>query len=267
MPPSPGLAPFVLKYYQIQGMTSPLHPHNGWLLPRPVVMMNFHFEQKIRINSTNYDGQNIPAINVAGGVTKPAQVCHDRGAADVFGVVFRPGCFRHFTRLPQQELTDNLVELREIFGPGADDLADQLYAAQAFTLRTKIMEGFLFGMLEMRNPSAGLSDAVLKEVARQGGNVQVYRLCEKFHLSQKHLDRIFQRQVGVSVKQVARCVRFGQILNKLNASPEPNLPLLAANAGFYDVSHLIKEFNLFTNNNPVAFLREDTRLAVTFTGQ
>jgi AraC-like DNA-binding protein len=68
------------------------------------------------------------------------------------------------------------------------------------------------------------------------------------------LQRRFLRQVGVSPKRLARIVRFHHVCLAWRRDPA-SLARVAADCGYCDESHLVRDFRAFVGEPPASFLR------------
>jgi AraC-like DNA-binding protein len=89
-------------------------------------------------------------------------------------------------------------------------------------------------------------------LAMTGGAVSVRRLAREVGWSHKHLITRFKQQVGVAPKRAARLVRFDRVLRRLHDGPSPWAEL-AAELGYADQAHLVREFREFAGTSPSAF--------------
>jgi methylphosphotriester-DNA--protein-cysteine methyltransferase len=64
----------------------------------------------------------------------------------------------------------------------------------------------------------------------------------------------FKQQVGLPPKTAARLARFGQVWRRLATHPPARWDELAADSGYADQAHLIRDFRQFTGASPAAFL-------------
>ena len=60
----------------------------------------------------------------------------------------------------------------------------------------------------------------------------------------------------MSLKAYARAVRFVGTVTHADAQPEPSWARLAAERGYCDQSHLVREFQAFTGMTPERLFRE-----------
>ena len=82
-------------------------------------------------------------------------------------------------------------------------------------------------------------------------------------LSPRHLTTLFQRELGLSPKRVARLVRFDAGLRRADAGGRAGRPVelaaVAAACGYADQSHLDREFRDHLGTSPTGWLAEEHR--------
>ena len=100
----------------------------------------------------------------------------------------------------------------------------------------------------MRNASA---QVVIRAVAGHGTADVDY----------KHLITRFRQQVGLPPKTVARLIRFGRVLRSLNRGRP--WERIAADSGYADQPHLIREFRTFTGTTPTDYLATLSAVSAT----
>ena len=92
---------------------------------------------------------------------------------------------------------------------------------------------------------------VTNYIWRQNGIVRVKDLEDKFHISRRWLEIQFADQIGLSPKEYARIVRFKNFLTTVINTPSVSLATQTENFGYYDQSHLTRDFHAFTGQTPV----------------
>lgn len=83
-----------------------------------------------------------------------------------------------------------------------------------------------------------------------GGRVDIDRLTDTTCLSYKQFKRVFSEYVGINPKEFLRIVRFQRALFTMQTQPQTSFTELAYACGFYDQSHLIREFKSFSGLTP-----------------
>jgi AraC-like DNA-binding protein len=173
--------------------------------------------------------------------------------AKVLGIRLTPaGAYALFAR-PMHEVTRLTVDLEDLAGPAARELAERCCAASTvegcFERAVKWIDARL-----TRN--VRVDPAVLwtvAEIRRRAGAVSIAALRERMGWSRTRLSETFHQQVGVSPKQYARVIRFRHVLDQINAG---DLALVDAahRAGYYDQPHMNGEFKELSGFTPSEFL-------------
>ncbi|MGI5213709.1 DUF6597 domain-containing transcriptional factor [Plantactinospora sp. CA-290183] len=96
--PSPDLAPYVERYWVVRWNYR--EPYRQLIVPYPNVHLTFR-EGAATVNGV-HSGHRVKVLT---------------GDGRVFGVAFRPGCFRPFLRAPVSAITDRSIDATEVF-PG-----------------------------------------------------------------------------------------------------------------------------------------------------
>ena len=94
---------------------------------------------------------------------------------------------------------------------------------------------------------------VWQRLVASGGGPSIRALAADVGWSHKHLIARFKQQIGVTPKRAARLVRFDRLLRRLGGPRRPDWPQLAAEHGYVDQAHLIREFREFVGASPAAF--------------
>lgn len=152
-------------------------------------------------------------------------------------------------------LADRIIALADALGDGVLALRQRLLDTPDIAQRFELVERWLIARL---NPRAVVHPAVrwaVDRIAASGGHVSVDALARQTGYTRKHLALLFQRQVGFGPKALARVHRFKSALALLGAADEVPWATLAAQCGYYDQSHLVRDFRAFSGYAPSEFLR------------
>ncbi|MEN9609639.1 MAG: hypothetical protein RLZZ628_453 [Bacteroidota bacterium] len=142
-----------------------------------------------------------------------------------------------------------------------DGLTEKLYAIEDGMQAMQLIESYLlryFGRLETPFSVKDMSP-VVNYITRQKGLVRIQDLEDKFHISRRWLEKQFAAQVGFSPKEFARLIRFRSLLANIEKNPYRHSntfwSALVETFGYYDQSHLIKDFRQFTGQSPTAYFQ------------
>lgn len=97
--------------------------------------------------------------------------------------------------------------------------------------------------------------AAWHRIRRAAGNVPVGALADEIGCSRHYLWRSFREEIGLSPKTMARILRFRRALRILEGSPSRALAVVAHRCGYYDQSHMIRDFRAFAGASPTEWQR------------
>lgn len=151
---------------------------------------------------------------------------------------------------------NTVVELEALVGRSATALRRALTAARSPAERFDLLEAFLQGL----HPPAITVPTFVAEAAtrieRVHGKIAITTLGEGLGVSRKHLAVSFKRFVGVSAKAYASIHRFLWTLGRLRESSAVEWSRLAAEAGYSDQAHLVRDFKRVGAATPSGYLRQ-----------
>jgi AraC-like DNA-binding protein len=172
-----------------------------------------------------------------------------RGRVEIMGVRFKPGGAYRFLQLPLESLTDNNVPTADVWGRKGNYLEQAVLEAGSSARRQQLVEEFLLIMLQETAPRRRL-EATIAEIIRSRGQTRVHELADQIGLSSRQLEREFRAGVGLSPKALARILRFQNLLRLVGEGPLRAWAYLAAEGGYADQPHMVREFREFAGQSP-----------------
>lgn len=127
-------------------------------------------------------------------------------------------------------------------------LLDKLTAAADGDLQNEIIQAYLKGRLQAADSLLPV-DHALNGLHEKGGNETVSRTAELSCLSLKQFERACQSRLGISPKCYGKLVRFTNLYRLKEQFSELPWGRLAAQCGYYDQMHMIRDFKQFTGMN------------------
>jgi AraC-like DNA-binding protein len=173
----------------------------------------------------------------------------------VLGVHFRPGGATSFLGVPAGELAESHVDLESVWGPAAGELRARLCEAATPEARFSLLEAALLERLRRspeRHPAVPAALAAL-EAADEA--VSVREIARDIGLCQRRLIQVFTSAVGLTPKRYQRVCRFQRARELARHTAAPDWAWLALECGYFDQSHLIRDFRQFTGFSPGEFKR------------
>ncbi|MBS1602918.1 MAG: helix-turn-helix transcriptional regulator [Bacteroidetes bacterium] len=174
----------------------------------------------------------------------------------IVGISLQPWGLYGLFRVSPTELAESKFPLQDILRPPFDDLIHRVEDTMDARGIIAILQQSLVRCGENRDHEI-IRDAVC-QIHRYQGQVQLPELFQRYCLSPRRLEQIFERSVGMSFKKYSRLKRFHFAVTQL--TKDSNLTALALNAGYYDQSHFIHEFGEFAGVSPRAYLKESNKL-------
>ncbi|MEV6653342.1 helix-turn-helix domain-containing protein [Streptomyces sp. NPDC051219] len=237
--PAGPLRPYLEHYWLIDwDLPEPFASH---VVPHPSVNIVFQ-----RYGRTGDFGE------VAGiGLELFAQKLEGRGR--VCGIQFRPGGFRPFLPgRPVSELTGRRVPLPEVFA-GFSATAPVVLGPEAEDARVAALDDFLLALGPAPDPQADRAMALADRIRRDRSIRRVDEVADAAGVSVRSLQRLFAAYVGVSPKWVILRYRIHEALERAGTDGSVDWAGLAAELGYSDQAHLVRDFTARVGVPPTAY--------------
>jgi len=228
------------------------------ILPSGTVEMVFNLAQdEIRIDDLarpkcprRYSGA------VVSGTYREFFVIDPLQHASILGIHFRPGGAAAFLAMPVRELAGRHVELETLWGPQANELRERLCAAATPARRFALLEEAFLARLQHPSERHRAVAIALDAFDRTAGNVGVHDVARRIGLSHRRFIERFADEVGLTPKLYCRILRFQQARDIASRSSPVDWAAVATACGYFDQSHLIRDFREFAGFSPVACLKQ-----------
>jgi AraC-like DNA-binding protein len=222
---------------------------------------------------TNRDGAWIVGLHDGHQLTEAV------GERHFMVVRFTPIGAHLFLRTPMNLISNRAIDLAQIDSKLASLIGARVGAAADWSGRFDAVEQLVAERVLSEDAPDTIGWAWRKLVSADG-RVPLRSLASEIECSHRHLIAQFRTFVGQPPKTVARLLRFNRAVRSLNGSSrdrrgEPagkpyieaqrlqqtrvaaiSWAAIAADCGYTDQAHLIKEFRQFAGSTPARFLRE-----------
>jgi AraC-like DNA-binding protein len=176
-----------------------------------------------------------------------------RGAGRVFGVKFRPGAFLPFLARPLTDITGRTLPAEQLWGPPATALAARMTATPAVEELIALVEAFLRARWPPDDPQVHYVGRIVAALLHDRTITRVDDVTERFNIAPRTLQRLFARYIGVSPKWVLRRYRLHEAAAVLDREQDRPWAEVAAELGYFDQSHFIRDFTAAIGMTPVAY--------------
>lgn len=142
-----------------------------------------------------------------------------------------------FTGLKNQAM-DAAIPFRQLTA----QLSPILFDEPTLAGKAAMAERFLLRALDGIRPDMDLLNTI-HTLLKTNGRARIHDLCSDAVISQRKLERLFQRHMGISPKGFASLMRYQLLWQDLAAHPQLNLLDAVDKYGYTDQAHLLNDFH------------------------
>ncbi len=246
LPPSPELSGLVRGYWV------PV-----WSLPEGVISAQRVLPYPVchLVIASSYDWLVGPASGLS--------VRELSGSGWAFGTMLQPATGWILLGRPVTELTDTFIPLDRLVGvPGAalvDRVREVVGADPADRARQRAAIGLVEGALAHLVPidqEGLLVNAIVKYVEGDPRVQRVGQVCAEFDLTERSLQRVTARRIGLSPKWLIQRRRLHEAAERLACGVAVDLAGIAAEIGYADQAHFTRDFRRVTGLTPGRYAAE-----------
>jgi AraC-like DNA-binding protein len=239
--PAADLAPFVSGYWAAEWDLRGQEPYRQKIVPYPNVQLTFRA------------GQALIRGPERGHVVRVLE-----GRGRVFGVTFRPGCFRPFLGASISTITGRTLPAETVLGPALPpitqhDSAPASPSSEEAAANARDVEAFLRTRLPATDPLAEQAAAIVAQIRAEPQITRVDVLAARAGLGMRRLQRLFAEYVGVGPKWVIRRYRLHEVGERLASGVDIDWVRLAGELGYADQAHFIRDFTAMVGESPTRY--------------
>ncbi len=209
------------------------------------------------------DGVETPGrfTTIIGGLhTTPALIAHE-GYQHGIQLDLSPLAARALFGLPAGALPRGAVELDTVLGPQALELWERVAEATGWAERfdeldRSLARRLIDGAGSRQGVVAPELDRAWTLLHSTGGAITVNELAAETGWSRRHLSARFRDEFGLPPKVVGRVIRFDRARRSL-PQRRGDLAMVAAECGYADQAHMIRDFHDFCGCSPTEWLAEE----------
>lgn len=186
-----------------------------------------------------------------GPTTKPVKVGDIANKCDVIFIIeFHPAGFFPLSKLNQKELTDIVVPFSHIHY-ALDKTIKTIFrtSLSADELLIKIEKTFIE---HIKFPYPNELAFALTSIIQMDGVINSIEISNRVSYCPRHLNRLFNYYLGMSMKSFSRLVRINKSIKLLNEKSN-TLDFICEKLGYYDVSHFVKDFKIVCSITPLEY--------------
>ncbi len=225
-------------------------------LPNNICGLGFTLSGKLLVQKGDEMTQ-MPSFGTRNTLNKPSKIITE---GDFFNVSVRlviPNGLSLFTKIPMFEVyQEEGFPLEYMYNSSELALvSEQLSEAQSNEKKAEILENFLVSKMMQSVPK--IFAYLVDTIHQSKGFTTVHQLAHKFEVSERSIHRYFNKYVGVGANEYINLIRFRSVIDApLNSSKE--ILRQALEVGYYDQSHFIKHFKVFSTLTPSEFFGKNS---------
>ncbi|MBB3041469.1 AraC family transcriptional regulator [Nocardioides soli] len=244
--PGPGLADLVRRYWMPVWSLPDGHVSVQRVLQYPVCLIVVSHEYALLVGPSS--GLSTQELT---------------GAGWALGTMLQPAAGLALAGGPVDRLTDTAVPLGDAYGLDGAALTDRIRQAvgdhpddpDRQQAAVAVVEAALAALLPV--DEEGLLVNLIVEYVEGDPQVQrVGQVCEKFAITERTLQRLTARRIGLAPKWLIQRRRLHEAAERLREVARPDLARVAADLGYADQAHFGRDFRAVTGLTPGEFAAE-----------
>ncbi len=161
------------------------------------------------------------------------------------GIKLKPTAIAHLFGLPMKDLVDRVINLDKRIKIDVNNVDEW------------------FNDLCRNYPVDHPADKAVDLIFSKKGMVTIAEVCKDVSVSERYLQQLFQKYVGLSPKFFRESGAL-QLHLSIDQRQRPDWAQVVYEAGYYDQSHFIRNFKAFTGEDPSEYIFAEKTLANFF---
>jgi AraC-like DNA-binding protein len=257
-PPPLPLSEFVALFWLYEGYRQP-HKKERLLPDGSMEMVVNLREDQVRMYDPHAAGKfEVLRGSIIVGAHSEFFVIDTAEQHSVIGVHFKPGGAFPFFDVPAGELHNRHLSLEALWGGGAGELRERLLEAGTPRAMFAVLEQALLARAAWRLEHHPAVKFALRQFHGLPHTRTIAEVAGQIGLSAKRFIEVFNGEVGLTPKLFCRVRRFQRALRSIGQGAPVEWAAVAADCGYFDQAHFIRDFRAFSGINPSAYLAQRT---------
>lgn len=188
------------------------------------------------------------------GITRRTFTYDALASPVIAGVKFRPGGFYPFFQRPVSELHGNLPSLLSVFPDADEGFTNGLLNQSDETIVARI-EALLRSKQPDLDKNIELIAKIVHVIDSNTSLRTVRAVAQFFQISERSLQLLFQKYVGIGPKWVITRKRLLEAIARMHGQFSPSWAKVAAELGYSSQSHFTREFTQIIGQSPSQYLK------------
>ena len=237
--PASTLRPFVQCYAEFAVGEGPAEPFTHLIMPDGCSHLSYLRDSESAQPRVTLSAPRFHAIELE---MCAGQLCWD--------VKFRPAGLEPLLGVTELEGFGQLMPTAGHLGGLGRRIGARLDDCSAAVEAKAVLDEELAGALPSATPPDGLIQQAIDRIVDSNGTVAIALLANELNISERQLQRRFQRAVGLTPKQFARIRRFRTCVPHMIRENREAWGIIAIRHGYADQAHLTREFSELSGRPP-----------------
>ncbi len=224
--------------------------HSELVYPTGEMQLLFHYGEPFVEKHNGIISKVQNNFSICGQKTKYTSV-EAKQSSGVVGVVFYPHSASAFFPFSLSEIINDNIAFEDVYLDWKH-YEERFYNSTKLLNRVTLIESFLQSKLHIKNMMHfSLVESCSQDILAANGEIHAAEIIDKYDISLRTLQRLFDRYIGISFKRFSDIIKFNRAISLFQKSS--SLTETCYEAGYYDQSHFIKSFKQYTGLTPSKF--------------
>jgi AraC-like DNA-binding protein len=206
-------------------------------------------------NETLKEIQSCQNVWFSGFRTEPITIPSGK-ESEMLIVQFKKGKAFPFLNEPMYNLTNFVVDAELVLKSDILNIRESILESPTPIKKFQVLEKRLLACYINQLNESPLIDFAISKILSSPNQCSIKEISDNAGFSQKHIIKLFKEKVGVTPKEFLKVIRFQKAIQQIDHQISADWPAIAYDCGFYDQSHFIADFKLFSGFTPTEYARQ-----------
>lgn len=206
-------------------------------------------------NETLEEIQSYQNVWFSGFRTEPITIPSGK-ESEMLIVQFQKGKAFPFLNQPMQNLTNYVVDAELVLKSEILNIRERLLESKTIQKKFRLLEENLLQCYFKKLQVNPFVDFATSKILSCPNQVSIREISNNVGYSHKHICKIFREIVGVTPKTFLKIVRFQKAIQQIEQQHFVDWSAIANDCGFYDQSHFISDFKVFSGFTPTEYVKQ-----------
>jgi len=255
--PHPQLEHLIECYWMMQD--NDLTPNIEKIIPDGFTELIFNYGSVYKART--HGEWHLQTPNLLAGQISSYFYLENTGATGSFAIKLKPAALTQLFNLNMVNYLDKIVDLDTFPNHELATLKEKVLPFIDEHHLKQVLDNYFLEL--SKNATINPLKDTLDLIFNSNGMASVAEMISVAQVSERQLERLFKKYVGLSPKYYSRIIRFNYIF-QLIKSKKNSWTEIVYQSGYYDQSHFIRNFKAFSGEDPSSYFFEEKNMANFF---